>query len=452
MGEMKLSQKALNTVVFSKQLQQSLKILQMNSEDLENYIGEELQDNPFLVANDSSSLEAFSDNPEIMSNYRYEKVSNHSYNFASDSLAQISNDGPSLYEHIKNQINIEFDDSREKLIALKLAESLDDNGYLITPISEFTQSLNVPPTIVRDIIIKLQRLEPTGVFATNLSDCLRIQLVEDGLFDTKYQTLLTNIKLMALGEIEKLCKLCKVNKEQLMGMIGHIKSLNPKPGSLFQTHKARNLIPDIFIQISSKDEIKLSLNSEHLNPLAVNSEYYKNIINSTHSTSDRKFCTDKLQSANWLVKSIKQRAETLQKVTHAIAQEQMEFFKRGIMFLKPLKLADIANKIEMHESSVSRISNKIIGTNFGNFEIKYFFSSSLKSNYTENTYSSSVIKAQIKKLIAEEVDGKVLSDDQIAKTLSDMGVKISRRTVTKYREAMRIEPSNLRKRKQKLSA
>ena len=450
---MKLSQKALNTVVFSKQLQQSLKILQMNSQDLTEFINQEIQDNPFLLSKEDKNPETFSETPEIMGGYRYEKAYNNQNFSNSDNISQISTNEPSLFEAIENQINIEFINPKERIIALKLAEHLDDNGYLQLNLKEFSKSFNIPIEEVNNAVTKLKKLEPSGIFAENLADCLIIQLKDLGLYNSQFIKLIENMKLIAQGEIEKLCKVCDCSKDKIIEMISTIKSLNPKPGSAFNNDKTRNLIPDIFVAISPKNEVQISLNTNYLNPIAVNTEYYKTIMGSTNSEKDRKFCTDKLQSANWLVKSIKQRSESLIKIATAVAEEQMEFFKRGVMFLKPMRLADIAKKTDLHESSVSRISNKVIGTNFGVFEIKYFFSSTLKSNYTENTYSSSAIKAQIKKLVSDERETqKILSDDQISQTLQDMGIKISRRTVTKYREAMKIEPSNIRKRKQKLSA
>lgn len=492
-------------LVLTPQLQQSLKILQLSTTDLINLINEEIEKNPLLSKSDADeenekreevigeeqteefeekdkqdlteineNKEISIDESEVDTSYENvwdeesgskEQVIDDSYilNYAtqtktgfvdenSPTMESRFSDAKSLNEFIEEQINLTFYSPVERIIAINLLDFLDDSGYISADYISVAEKLSCSKEDVEDVLFVMQLFEPTGVFARNLSECLAAQLKEKDRLDPAMQKMLQNLELVAKNDIAHLAKVCGVDKEDIGLMLKELKSLNPKPGSDFEPEVTENIEPDIFLK-KTKDGFAVELNGELLPKLLVNKKYYKEVSNRTTSKDEKKYLSDQMNNANWLVKTLNQRAETILKVSSEIVKRQKDFFEKGIMHLKALTLKDIAEIIEMHESTVSRVTNnKYIMTPKGLYELKYFFSSSVQSisGSEDEDVSSRTIKHIIKELIDNESKDETLSDDKLAEILTEKGIKVARRTVTKYREALKIPSSVQRKRKKQV--
>lgn len=454
MLDQKLLQKTSQTLVISKQMQQSLRILQMSSAELAQYLDVEAQENPFIeienVNESTISTEKGSEELDT-SNYwqdetylRYE-VGNSNLGIADESLQaqQIS-----LREHILEQANICFATDRDKFIANYLTDLLDPNGYLRDPIDEIARSLHCNKKTIETVLNKLKSFDPIGVFASNITECLKIQLEEQGVKDKKIYELVQNLDTIASGRFDKLIKRLGIDQATFAQYMQIIRTLDPKPARNFNYEITRSKIADAFIYKDQGGNFAVKLNPSALPTVFVNSKYFEKVYQHAKSVEEKKFCSGKLQIANWLLRSVAQRADTILRVVSKLSEVQYEFLSSGLDYLKPMTLSDIAEMVNLHESTISRISNKYVATPFGLFEIKYFFSNSLASNISENLISTRTVKSKIKSLVDEEGPAqKVLSDDDIAKRLTESGINISRRTVAKYRDMLRIEPSHIRKRR-----
>jgi RNA polymerase sigma-54 factor len=470
--DQKLTQKASQSLVLSKQMQQSLKILQMQTIDLRNHIEAELETNPFLEANENdedysneqkekevvNNLEPVThDNKELHTEWQEESYLRYEKNYAGndnnrDIFDTISNDNISLKEHLLTQINITIHSNSERIIAAYLTDMLDENGYLIESLEQVSNSLKISKSEIKKVLQKLYKLDPFGVYAVDLKDCIRIQLLELGLLDDQMDVVVNNLDKIAKGDIKSFCKNSGITQEELSHCMEEIKKLDPKPGRNFGKDSTRILIPDAFINFDPKGEIKVTLNAESLPKVFVNSKYFQNIILQTKGKDEKLYCTERLQNANWLIRAVQQRSETILKVAMEIANQQYDFFRRGVSCLKPMTLSVIAKKVGMHESTISRISNKVLSTPMGTYEIKYFFNTALTSNISENMVSTTAVKQKLKELVEHEKPTAVLSDDDIAKLLNESGINISRRTIAKYRDQLHIPPSNQRKRLKSVSS
>lgn len=415
----------------------------LNNPFLEVELREDFISNNTLVKNENSEV------PEQQNQWQEENYLRYEKNFKisdsnKDFLSNYSNDNISLKEHLIQQLNIEFTDQKQRFIGLYITDLLDDNGYLLESAAEISKTLKVNQNELNEVLEELRQLDPIGCYAFDLKDCLTLQLQELEMYNDKFRILLDNLNLIAHGETVKLQKLIGVNDDKLKGMIAIIKELNPKPGRNFGIEASRTNIPDAFINITDNGDIKVTLNTENLPKIFVNSKYFENIFTRTNGKEEKKYCTEKLQSANFIVRAITQRNESLLKISSEIANQQFDFFRKGISYLKPMTLSDVSKKVGLHESTVSRISNKIISTPLGVYELKYFFSNSLPSSITGDNISTKSVKLKIKELIDKEK--KAIADDEIAKVMFEQGIKISRRTVAKYRDQMQIPPSNIRRR------
>lgn len=453
----KLSQKTSQALVMSKNMQQSLKILQMTTQELSEYISQEAVENPFLELEDVSatSIASNSESEEIdTSNYwqdeqylRYESASNSNSRSSDIYEDTIEQQNISLKSHLIEQINMEFSGNKDRFIALYLTDMLDDNGYLHDPLESVSKALRCSNKEVEGILLRLQSLDPAGVYARDVKECLTLQVRDQKLDDINMIKLLDNLDLIGSKDMSKVSRSLEIPINDLNRYIEIIRSLDPRPGSAFACEEVRSRIPDAIIYKDASGEFKTKLNSANMPQIFVNSKYYDQIYQKTKTDDERKFCSTKLQNANWIMRSIAQRAETILKIANRIAEQQFEFLTSGIDYLKPMTLSDMAQMVEMHESTISRISNKFIATPLGIFEIKYFFSNSLSSNISENLVSTRAVKSRLKSLVDNEKNTKdVLSDDQLAQALSEQGINISRRTVAKYRDMLKIAPSHLRKR------
>jgi RNA polymerase sigma-54 factor len=357
-----------------------------------------------------------------------------------------------LADHLEQQMTTAIADPRGRIIGQFLINELDDFGYLSTDLDMVANRLGVERAEVEAILETLQTFEPSGVFARSLSECLALQLKERNRHDPAIACLLDNLELLAKRDFAALRKICAVDEDDLVEMVSEIRALNPRPGSAFGRMTVQPVIPDVFVKQASDGGWRLELNSETLPRVLVNRTYYAEISESAGGKKEKEFIVDCLQSANWLVKSLDQRANTILKVATEIVRQQDAFFAYGVTHLRPLNLKTIADAIQMHESTVSRVtSNKYIATNRGVFEMKYFFTSAISSTAGGDDHSAEAVKHHIRQAIdAENVD-KILSDDALVKLLKESGIDIARRTVAKYREAMNI-PSSVQRRREKKAA
>ncbi len=297
----------------------------------------------------------------------------------------------------------------------------------------------------------MKRFDPVGLFCRDLPECLAVQLAERNRLDPAMQSLLENLELLAKRDLRRLMKLCGVDAEDLGDMIAEIRALDPKPASRFDFPPAQALVPDVLLRRATDGSWLLELNPETMPRVLVNRAFHPRIALRGRE-EDRSFLADRLQSANWLVKSLQQRAETILKVAAEVVARQDEFFRHGVGHLRPLTLRDVADEVEMHESTVSRVtSNKSIATPRGTFELKYFFTAALAGTSGES-HSAEAVRHRIRALVHAEPADAVLSDKAIALALRAEGIDIARRTVAKYREALRIPDSSQRRREKAVPA
>ncbi|WP_349358939.1 RNA polymerase factor sigma-54 [Stappia sp.] len=354
-----------------------------------------------------------------------------------------------LQQHLAEQMVLLLHDPADRMIARSLIDTLDEAGYLRGDLDETAERLGVERARLDALLPVLQRLEPTGVFATSLTDCLRLQLQERNRFDPAMAALIDNIDLLARHDYAGLRAACGVDDEDLAEMIGELRALDPKPGSSFGTTLIQPVVPDVIVQPARDGGWAVELNSDTLPRILVNQTYYATVSRKTRTPQDKEFLSECLQTANWLAKSLDQRARTILKVSSEIVRQQDAFLTRGVEHLRPLNLRTVADAISMHESTVSRVtSNKYMATPRGIFELKYFFSASIPAAGGGEAHSAEAVRHRIKALIDAESADAVLSDDTIVKILKDDGVDIARRTVAKYRESLRI-PSSVQRRREK---
>jgi RNA polymerase sigma-54 factor len=352
-----------------------------------------------------------------------------------------------LRDHLLQQLGMAIDDPVGRIIGTMLIDMVDAAGYLVGDPAEVAEKLGCPPERVTAVLEVLQRCEPTGVCARNLAECLALQLAERDRLDPAMKTLLDNLPLLASRDRAQLMKLCGIDAEDLADMVAEIRSLNPKPGETFGSEPAPPVIPDVLMRASREGGWLVELNAETLPRVLVNTRYHAQVVKGKLQKSEKDYLSERLQSANWLVKSLHQRATTILKVASEIVRQQDGFFRFGVQHLRPLILRDIAEAIEMHESTVSRVtSNKFIATPRGVFELKYFFTASIPSSQGGGAHSAEAVRHRIKELIDGEPAHDVLSDDKLVEILSKEGIEIARRTVAKYRESLRISSSVQRRR------
>ena len=361
-------------------------------------------------------------------------------------------DQPTLRDHLMEQLVVDIADPVNRMIGIQLIESLDAAGWLSEPVEQICERLNCSIDRVEHVLGIVQRFEPAGLFARNLKECLALQLRDRDRLDPAMQMMLDHLELVAKHDKAALLKLCGVDEEDLADMVAELRSLNPKPAQAFEHEIALTVTPDIIMRPHPDGGWTVELNPETLPRVLVNVDYFTRVRAELRDKKEREYVNDCFQSANWLVKSLHQRATTILKVSAEIARQQDAFFRKGIEHMKPLVLRDIAEAIEMHESTVSRVTtNKFIHTPRGLFELKYFFSAAIGDLGGGAAHSAESVRFRIKALIDEEPTGKILSDDRIVEILNTEGIDIARRTVAKYREAMKIPSSVQRRRLKNLS-
>ncbi|MBE71359.1 MAG: RNA polymerase sigma-54 factor [Thalassospira sp.] len=366
-------------------------------------------------------------------------------------LEQTLADEATLRQTLDDQLNIAFADAMSRMIGSYLIDMLDENGYISGDLDEVSESLECDIADVERVLKVMQGFDPVGIFARDLAECLELQLRELNRFDPAMAALLANLDLLAKRDFDRLRRVCGVDSDDLHDMIAEIKTLDPRPGKTADGEIATPVIPDVLMRAAGNGNWHLELNSEALPRVLVNEDYVAQIGSGLRDREERGFMSEKLQSANWLVKALHQRATTIMKVASEIVRQQDGFFTHGVAHLRPLILRDIAEAIGMHESTVSRVTNgKFMSTPRGMFELKYFFTTAISSSDGGDAYSSEAVRHRIKSLIDNEEPKKILSDDKLVELLGKEGIDIARRTVAKYREAMRI-PSSVQRRREKKS-
>jgi RNA polymerase sigma-54 factor len=358
-----------------------------------------------------------------------------------------------LGEHLTRQAMILLADPVDRLIAVALIDALDEAGYFVGDLHDLAERLGAPIDRIEGVLLRLQTLEPTGVFARGLAECLALQLIERDRYDPAMRALVENLPTLAKRDLPALRRLCGVDEDDLADMIAEIRRLDPKPGRGFGGGVEPPAIPDVFVAAAPDSSWRVELNSEALPRVLVNETYVAKIKRGAAREEDRQYVSASLQTANWLTKSLEQRARTILNVASEIVRRQDSFLVEGVAGLRPLNLKTVADAIGVHESTVSRAtSNKYIQTPRGLFEMKYFFTTSIASasNGAGYAHSAESVRFKIKQMIDAEDPHDVLSDDVIVARLRGADIVVARRTVAKYRDSLRI-PSSVDRRREKMA-
>jgi len=356
-----------------------------------------------------------------------------------------------LADHLAEQLSVAVSSPAQRMIGQYLIDLVDEAGYLPADLGEAADRLGASPKQVEDVLAVLQKFDPPGICARSLSECLAIQLRELDRYDPAMRALVEHLDLLAKRDIAALRKICGVDDEDIAEMIAEIRRLDPKPGLKFGASRVQTVIPDVYVRPGPDGGWLVELNSDTLPRVLVNQNYYSELSKTVRKDGDKSYFTDCLQNATWLVRALDQRARTILKVATEIVRQQDGFFTHGVAHLRPLNLKAIADAIQMHESTVSRVTaNKYVATNRGSFELKYFFTASIASADGGEAHSAEAVRHHIRQLIDAEDPAAILSDDTIVERLRESGIDIARRTVAKYREAMRI-PSSVQRRRDKQS-
>ena len=359
---------------------------------------------------------------------------------------------PTLADHLAEQLVLAVVDPVRRMIGQYLIDMVDDAGYLVGDLQSVAEKLGATVAEVETVLAVLQGFEPAGVCARNLTECLALQLKERDRFDPAMQAMVGRLDLLAKRDLAALRRICAVNDDDLTEMIAEIRRLNPKPGLAFGSAMVQPIVPDVYVRSSPDGGFLVELNSDTLPKVLVNQRYHAELSRAAVKENTKMFLAENLQSATWLIRALDQRAKTILKVSTEIVKQQDAFFIHGVSHLRPLNLKTVADAIGMHESTVSRVTaNKYVATSRGIFELKYFFTSAIASADGGEAHSAEAVRHRIKQMIDAESSDNVLSDDSIVDQLRGAGIDIARRTVAKYREAMRI-PSSVQRRRIKLAA
>ncbi len=357
-----------------------------------------------------------------------------------------------LADHLAEQLVLAIADPARRMIGQYLIDLVDEAGYLAGDLTAVADKLGAPVAEIEAVLAILQTFDPPGVCARNLTECLAAQLKERDRFDPAMQALVAHLDLLAKRDRAGLRRLCAVDEEDLADMIAEIRRLNPKPGLAFGSTAVQPIVPDVFVRPAPDGGWAVELNAHTLPKILLNQSYYAEVSKTARADGDKSYLADCLQSATWLIRALDQRAKTILKVASEIVRQQDAFFAHGVQYLRPLNLKTVADAIGMHESTVSRVTaNKYMATSRGIFELKYFFTSSIASADGGEAHSAEAVRHRIRSLIDAECPSDVLSDDTIVDKRRGAGIDIARRTVAKYREAMRI-PSSVQRRREKQAA
>ena len=478
------------SLVMTPQLQQAIKLLQFSAAELAEFVEGELERNPLLervesegddaprereeAAEHSGEVELSGDVGASDGDFSTDAESLGTGSGASDAIepgpAQTTDwskagsgkgggeDLPgldetltsekSLAEHLDDQISRLGLSATDRMIGAELIDGVDEWGYFRGDVFEIAGQLGCQGAAVERVLTLMQGFEPAGIMARNLGECLSLQLKDRGRFDPAMAALIAHLDLLAKSDYARLEVACGVDREDLEEMIGEVRALTPKPGASFGGGPVQVVVPDIYVRQGQDGAWQVELNSDALPRLLMNNRYYAEVSRLAKREADKMFLTECAANASWLIKTLDQRARTILKVSREIVRQQDGFFAHGVEHLRPLNLKTVASAIEMHESTVSRVtSNKYMATPRGVFELKYFFTAAIPASGGGEAHSAEAVRHRIRDLIAHERAENVLSDDRIVEMLRDMGIEIARRTVAKYRESLRIPSSVERKRR-----
>lgn len=471
----RIDQRQQQSLVMTQQLQQSIKLLQLSSLDLQDFIATEIEKNPLLsegeVSADSSQTDSDQHSStedeqrglreEIVdaqfSDRQEREVSDHHYSSSAGSFSGYTGDGNllektvsekvSLRDHLTEHLLCSTEDISQRIIGMHLIDMVNASGYLADNYAELTDVLQCSSEELEAVVYLLQKVEPAGLCARNVAESMAIQLEEKGELTELMQGLLDHLDLLSRSDYVGLRKALGISREELIEMVEELRLLNPKPGLAFDYEEVQAIQPDIFVRARGRDW-EIELNPLSLPKVLVNNDYYAEVTEKTRDKEEKSYLGEQLSHANWLVKSLDQRAQTILKTTKEIVKRQANFFRHGVRYLKPLTLKEVADAIEMHESTISRVtSNKYLACNGATYELKFFFTSSVQSSFGGDDISSKAVQHLIQSLVEAETDAKsVLSDEAIATKLQDQGVDVARRTVAKYRDILNIPSSAQRKR------
>jgi RNA polymerase sigma-54 factor len=492
----KLILKQGQSLVMTPQLQQAIKLLQMSSLELQSFVEAELERNPLLERDDGGEAKAaepekasepaaldntFSepgtggDSPTLDdrgelsdgsagadeklvapgsqdSNWSLLRGSGSgSGGFdgdADDLMAQVSRE-LTLTEHLTSQLNLHIEGQAERAIGQYLIGMVNDAGYLVADLPAVCEQLGCAAEKLDQVLAILKSFEPTGVFARDLSECLKLQLKERDRLDPAMEALVSRLDLVAKRDFNQLKSICKVGLDDIRDMVAELKSLNPKPGLAFGSEPVVPVVPDVTVRAAPDGTWIVELNSEALPRVLMNNRYMTTVVRGAKSVEDKTFLSEAQAQASWLIKSLDQRARTILKVAREIVAQQDAFLVRGVQHLRPLTLKTVAESVSMHESTISRVtSNKYLSTPRGVFELKFFFTNAINAaDGVSDGHSSEAVRHRIKELVARETVHAVLSDDTLVDLLRQDGIEIARRTVAKYRESLNI-PSSVQRRRE----
>jgi RNA polymerase sigma-54 factor len=480
------------TLVMTPQLQQAIKLLQLSNVELSEFCEQELEKNPLLERDESQPAEAEREAPQpaagdepleatlarddftkcqdmdASSDDLYDGAevpqapapatpladwttlrSSQRFEGDEDLLESTIAEGGSLKDHLLEQLSIAALDHDRRLICVALIDAVDEAGYLRLDIDELAERLGADKAAVAETLTVLQGFDPVGVGARDLAECLALQLKDKDRYDPAMAAMIAHLDLVARRDTAQLAQICGVDAADIADMLTEIRDLSPKPGLAFSSDPVQPVVPDVLVREGTDGGWHIELNAETLPRLLINSRYYAKVAAHARDKEAKTYLTECLNNANWLVKSLDQRARTILKVATEIVRQQDGFLAYGVRHLRPLNLRTIADAISMHESTVSRVtSNKYISTPRGLFELKYFFTASIQSLDGGESHSAEAVRDRIREMIERENARDILSDDRIVALLTADGVNIARRTVAKYREAMRI-PSSVERRRLK---
>jgi RNA polymerase sigma-54 factor len=491
---LRLDLRQSQTLVMTPQLQQAIKLLQLPNLELAAYVAQELEQNPFLEPAEAADDLAAGAEDEPETDARGAELTGSLVmdcgeapggsagapddgwadpqrddlprGLAVDGVVPIGRGGSldfadpdadlearlsqpkTLRDHLIEQLHLDLPHGPDRLIGLHLIDLVDEAGYLREPLGEVSARLGCSLEAVEAVLQRLQQFDPPGVFARSLKECLALQLREANRLDPAMAALLDHLDLLVEADMATLARRCGTAEDDLPDMIAEIKALYPKPGLAYASEPIAAVVPDIFVQRTT-DGWRVELNATTLPRVLINHNYYVELCRQATDKPAKAYLSERLQSANWLVKALDQRARTLLKVAEAVVAHQLSCLEHGVHHLRPLLLRDIAESTELHESTVSRATaDKYLATPRGNFPFRYFFSNALPAVAGGAGHATEAIRQQIKAMIEREERANVLSDDQIVEALRRAGVAIARRTVAKYRDAMAI-PSSVQRRRAK---
>ena len=450
-----LNIKLSQNLTMTTQLQQAIKLLQMSAVELNEFVDNEVLENPCLQKQDefgeidSDSAESFDDNYEPDANFDdlYEPVSSYEGSYSGEDDYNLENfvaQEETLQEHLNQQLSVVKKlSTQEQFICQYLIDGIKDTGYLGYDLKEESKTLNVPFEKLEDCLSVIQTFTPEGVGARDLQECLTLQAYARGLLTERMSKLLENLDLLAKKDFKQLKRCLATDDSGLRDCVKLLTGLSPKPGLEFAYDSGVEVIPDVVISKDDDGHLKAELNASSLPKVLLNNIYQKD---SFSNREDKKFIGEKISRANWLLKSLQQRQETIYKTANCLLRMQRNFFLFGPEGLQPLTLRQVADEIGVHESTVSRISNeKYVQTEFGVFQLKYFFASGVAASFGNTMVGADAVKSMIKRIIDSEEPTKPYSDEKLVTLLKDEGVEVARRTVAKYRESLNIPSSSKRK-------